>query len=104
MKIFDKKEILKHYNGFEILENRKNGLCENIDPILFDSVPYKGTKTRVFAYLGKPVQNKEKYPAIVLIHGGNGKAEDYWVKIWTDKGYVALALDLDAQMYELYQM
>lgn len=99
MAFFDNEEILKSYNGFEVLGERKENLPSNIDPILYESVLYKGKKTKVFAYLGRPALCENQCPAIVLVHGGNGKAEDYWVKEWTDKGYVALALDINAQMY-----
>lgn len=99
MRLFGKEEILKSYGGFELSGERKDDLSANIDPILFDSVPYKGKKTKVFAYLGKPERCERKCPAVVLVHGGNGKAEDYWVKEWTDKGYVALALDINGCMY-----
>lgn len=58
-----------------------------------------GTKNRVFAYYGKPstVCPEIGYPAVLLIHGGDGCAYYEWVKEWTDKGFVAIAPDFSAQ-------
>ena len=63
----------------------------NIDAIFYDG--YRNTK--VFAYVGLP-QNTghEKVPAMVLVHGGRGKAEIEWVKKWNDRGIAAIAMDL----------
>lgn len=30
---------------------------------------------------------------MVLVHGGGGTAFEDWVKLWTDRGYVAIAMD-----------
>lgn len=68
---------------------------ENIKPIYYSV----GTKNRVFAYYGKPstVCPEIGYPAVLLIHGGDGCAYYEWVKEWTDKGFVAIAPDFSAQ-------
>lgn len=54
-------------------------------------------KYKVFAIMGFPksVMPKEGYPAVVLVHGGAGKAYPEWVKKWTDNGYIAIAPDFD---------
>ncbi|WP_053204290.1 alpha/beta hydrolase family protein [Jiangella muralis] len=35
-------------------------------------------------------------PAVVLLHGGGGRAEPRWARDWAARGHVALALDLGA--------
>ena len=64
----------------------------DIDAIFYDG--YKDTK--VFAYVGIPKTASEhnKVPAMVLVHGGLGKAEISWVKKWNDIGVAAIAMDL----------
>ena len=65
-----------------------------IKSIFFDSVPFKGKPTRVFAWLGIPkAKPGEKLPAMVLVHGGGGTAFEEWVRLWTERGYVAIAMD-----------
>jgi len=66
-----------------------------------DSVDYRGKPTKIFAYLGvpkfspdkTPVTKNSKLPAVVLVHGGSGTAFAEWVKVWNDRGYVAIAMD-----------
>jgi len=62
-------------------------------------VPYKGRETRVFAHYGMPysASDEEKAPAIILVHGGAGTAFPEWVKQWTNRGYAAIAMDLEGQ-------
>jgi dienelactone hydrolase len=55
--------------------------------------PYRGKPTRVFAYLGRPAAGKGPFPAMVLVHGGGGKAFRDWAELWAKRGYVALAMD-----------
>ena len=71
---------------------------ENIEGIYFTGAEYNGEKTEIFAYLGVPETQKpaDGYPAMVLVHGGLGQAYADWVKLWTDRGYVALSLSVDA--------
>ena len=35
----------------------------------------------------------KKVPGMVLVHGGGGTAFDTWVRLWTDRGYAAIAMD-----------
>jgi len=71
-----------------------------IKALLFNSVDYKGKATQVFAYYSNPdlirktTPTKNKYPGVVLIHGGGGKAYHEWVKKWALAGYAAIAIDL----------
>ena len=62
--------------------------------LFFDSLPWKGKPTRVFAWVGVP-QHKpgEKVPGMVLVHGGGGTSFATWVKRWNDRGYAAIAMD-----------
>ncbi len=57
--------------------------------------PFEGKPTRVFAYLARPADRAQrKRPAMVLVHGGGGKAFRDWAEHWAKRGYVALAMDL----------
>lgn len=70
--------------------------------LAFDGLIYKGKPTRVFAYYSNPAllrginSENKKYPGIILVHGGGGKAFKAWVEKWAADGYAALALDLSA--------
>ncbi len=60
---------------------------------------YMGQESYAFAYLGYPnVENKKDLPAILLLHGGGGTAYYEWVKRWNEKGFVALAIDLEGHV------
>ena len=66
-----------------------------INALWFEGAEYKGNKTRVFAHIGYPENSEnKKVPAVVLVHGGGGHAYAEWIKIWNERGYAALALDL----------
>ncbi|MDB5311494.1 MAG: axeA 1 [Gemmataceae bacterium] len=54
---------------------------------------YQGKPTRVFAYYAKPA-GAGPFPAVLLVHGGGGKAFRAWAEHWADRGYCALAMDL----------
>lgn len=62
--------------------------------VYYDSVPSRGKPTRVFAYIALPAKLDGKAPAMVLVHGGGGKAFKEWALLWAKRGYVALAMDL----------
>lgn len=68
-----------------------------VKAVFYDSVPYKGKPKRVFAYIGVP-QSDKPVPAMVLVHGGGGTAFHKWVKIWNDRGYAAIAMDLEGHL------
>lgn len=67
----------------------------NIEAITYDGAMFNKRKTKVFAYIGFPegASASKKVPAIVLVHGGGGHAYAEWVKMWTDRGYAAIAMD-----------
>ncbi|QEH37472.1 Acetyl xylan esterase (AXE1) [Aquisphaera giovannonii] len=68
--------------------------AEGVEAIFYDGLPWKGKPTRVFAWVGMPSRAAgEKVPGIVLVHGGGGTAFDAWVRLWTGRGYAAIAMD-----------
>jgi len=68
--------------------------AEGVKGIFFDSVPYRGKPTKVFAWLGVPkVEPGKKVPGIVLVHGGGGTAFEVWTRLWVERGYAAIAFD-----------
>lgn len=70
-----------------------------IRAIYYESLPYQGRGTRVFAYYAVPeTQAGQKVPAIVLVHGGGGTAFKEWVQLWTSRGYAAIAMDLEGRL------
>lgn len=69
--------------------------------LLFQSEPFNGKPTQVFAYYatpqtltGSPAAPARSLPGIVLVHGGGGTAFREWVEIWAKRGYAAIAMDL----------
>lgn len=69
----------------------KTGLVQQV---YYQGEPFQGKPTHVFAYLGRPAKEPGPFPAVVLVHGGGGKAFDEWAEHWAKRGYVALAMDL----------
>ncbi|WP_176801419.1 alpha/beta hydrolase family protein [Kriegella aquimaris] len=67
--------------------------------LVYESVSFEGKPTEVFAYYSNPdlLQGKDtgnSFPAVVLVHGGGGKAFKVWVEKWAADGYAAIAMDL----------
>ncbi|MFC3745255.1 alpha/beta hydrolase family protein [Paenibacillus sp. GCM10012306] len=86
---------------YPVFEDEETG----IHAAFYQGVPYKGKETRVFAYYGLPKieehkQNEipQQIPGIILVHGGAGSAFSHWVKQWNDRGYAAIAMDLEGQV------
>ena len=66
-----------------------------VQELYYEGEPWQGKPTRVFAYLGRPTNSPAmQSPAMVLVHGGGGKAFKAWAEHWAQRGYVALAMDL----------
>ena len=65
-----------------------------VQPVYYEGVPFQGKPTRVFAYYGRPAEGDGPFPAMLLVHGGGGKAFAKWAEHWAARGYVALAMDL----------
>jgi cephalosporin-C deacetylase-like acetyl esterase len=73
---------------------------EGMKAIFYAGPGWHGKPTRVFAWYGLPkdYQPGTKIPAMLLVHGGGGTAFAQWVKMWTDRGYAALAMDTAGQL------
>jgi cephalosporin-C deacetylase-like acetyl esterase len=75
----------------------KSGLVRSL---AFNGLMYKGKPIRIFAYYSNPAllrginSKNNKYPGIILVHGGGGRAFKEWVEKWAADGYAALAVDL----------
>ncbi len=68
--------------------------ADGVKAIYYSGLPFHGKPTRVFAWLGLPkLEGGKKAPGIVLVHGGGGTAYDDWVRLWTARGYAAIAMD-----------
>lgn len=67
----------------------------DVKAVAIDGEMYKGKPTRFFAYWALPegASPTNKVPGIVLVHGGAGTAFDSWVRLWTKRGYAAIAMD-----------
>ncbi len=73
-------------------QGKRTGLVQEI---YYEGPAFQGKPTRVFAYIGRPAHSEsKKLPAMVLVHGGGGKAFQDWAEHWAQRGYVALAMDL----------
>lgn len=70
-----------------------------VQEVYYQGEPFEQKPTHVFAWLGRPkpahpAKGRETFPAVVLVHGGGGKAFKEWAEHWANRGYVALAMDL----------
>jgi dienelactone hydrolase len=70
-----------------------------IQSLVYEGETIGGEVTEVFAFYASPntlgkSNGDEKFPGIVLIHGGGGTAFADWVGMWADRGYAAIAMDL----------
>lgn len=62
--------------------------------LYYPGEPLAGKPTKVFAYYAKPATGEGPFPAVLLVHGGGGKAFREWAEHWAARGYCALAMDL----------
>ena len=67
-----------------------------VRPVYYAGEPLQGKPTRVFAWYARPAGDGP-FPAVVLVHGGLGKAYREWALHWANRGYAALAMDLNGQ-------
>lgn len=65
---------------------------DGVKAVFYESLPYRGKPTRVFAWIGIP-EGAEDVPGMVLVHGGGGTAFAEWVRLWNARGYAAIAMD-----------
>lgn len=69
-----------------------------VQALYYGGEPFQGKPTRVFAYLGRPdTRFGDRTPAVLLVHGGGGRAFREWADHWAERGYVALAMDLSGK-------
>ena len=66
-----------------------------IKQFFYESVPYRGKPTRVFACCGFPehATPENPVPGVVLIHGGGATALADWVEFWNQLGFAAISMD-----------
>ncbi|CAA6679898.1 MULTISPECIES: acetylxylan esterase [unclassified Lentimonas] len=87
----------------ELTSAPKMWLAEGFDStdelaaIYFDALDWKGSHTKVFAWLGLPEDTSGKVPGVVLVHGGGGTAFKDWVKQWNARGYAAISIAVEGQ-------
>lgn len=68
--------------------------ADDLDSFLIEGLPCGNRETRFFAYFGMPERTGDlPVPAMVLVHGGGGKAFAEWVRHWNAQGYAAIAMD-----------
>lgn len=70
------------------------------EAIFYDGPKFQEKPTKVFAWYGLPEGKAPggKWPAMVLAHGGGGTAFAAWVRLWTERGYAAIAMDTCGQV------
>ena len=66
-----------------------------IQSVIFEHEPYAGQPTDVFAYVGIPRRAAGLVPGMICVHGGLGAAFHSWVGEWVQRGYAAIAMDLN---------
>lgn len=66
----------------------------------YEGITYKANKTRVFAYYKEPAGTPPPggWPAVICVHGGGGTAYPEWVQAWVDRGYAAIAMDVEGHL------
>jgi len=98
--------------AYEYVPERDAG--DGIRAVFYDGLMYRGKPTKVFAYIGVPESVRQSdaaestqqsdatesaqhsgVPAVVLVHGGAGTAYADWVRKWNERGYAAIAMDLE---------
>lgn len=70
-----------------------------VHSLLYAGEKFDEHETEVFAFYASPVtlgeaKSGEKFPGVVLIHGGGGTAFAEWTWLWAKRGYAAIAMDL----------
>ncbi len=97
-------ELSEHFTGpwddtdlFALPEAVWGNQTGQVREVYYEGVPFKGKPSRIFAYYAHPDILNEPVPAMVLLHGGGGKAFRVWAELWANRGYAALAMDLSGR-------
>ena len=68
--------------------------ADGVREVYYAGEPLAGKSTRVFAYYARPASGEGPFPGMVLVHGGGGTAFPQWARLWAERGYAAIAMDL----------
>lgn len=98
------KEVrgIERWNLAELKQTPKMHWVSQDGPVhslLYSGERFQGAETEVFAFYASPAtlgeaKGDEKFPGVVLIHGGGGTAFAEWTWLWAKRGYAAIAMDL----------
>lgn len=93
-KIWNIEELYRVPNVFPA-EKYTEYQVPGVRTLLYESVPFQGKPTKVFAYYSAPAGPVPSggWPAVVLVHGGGGTAYAEYVKKWNSWGYAAISMD-----------
>lgn len=99
----DRPEIVGAWNLTELKTAPAMRWLDQSGPIhslVYTGEKFEGRDTEVFAFYATPATvgaattAGQKFPGVVLIHGGGGTAFAEWVWLWAQRGYAAIAMDL----------
>lgn len=76
---------------------------EGFRSFYYESIPYQGKSSRVYAYYKEPegAPPKGGWPAVVCVHGGGGTAYTEWIDQWVQHGFAAIAMDLEGRLPDI---
>ena len=94
--VWDLKALFKTPRIHKTEERPAKGLRS----FFYEGASYKGKPTWVFAYYSTPEGDPPPggWPAVICAHGGGGTAYPEWVRFWNNRGYAALAMDLEGRL------
>ena len=94
--LWDLKALFKTPRIHKTEERPAKGLRS----FFYEGASYKGKPTWVFAYYSTPEGDPPPggWPAVICAHGGGGTAYPEWVRFWNNRGYAALAMDLEGHL------
>ena len=75
-----------------------------VQSLIYQGEDFQGKPTVVFAWYASPAtlekrkpRHSDKFPGIILLHGGAGTAFREWAQQWAAQGYAVLAMDLSGR-------
>ncbi len=102
--LWNLQELFRQPETFEAPKPFQDAVAgQSIQPLMIATEPHEGHPAKFFAWVGFPehADAQHKVPGIVLVHGGGGTAFRYWVKLWNERGYAAIALDAFGHLPQL---